>query len=67
VVAPARTLARSNENKKRVRRQAEEKQQPQAPVDPRAIVAHQYMRMSEAHDRIRMKVLADSLLRQRNF
>jgi len=60
VVATARTLARTNEGKKRERRQADEKRETPALLDPRSQVARQYMRMSEEHDRIRMKVLGVS-------
>ena len=58
MAATAQALERANEAKKRGPRPADGKLQSQAPVDPSSTVARQFMLMSEAHDRIRMKVLA---------
>ena len=55
---------RSNGSKRSGQRRADGRH-PKQVSDPRSIVARQFMRMSKAHDRIRMKVLAASLVRAR--
>jgi hypothetical protein len=65
VVATPHALEGPTGSRKSGRRRSDGKHQGQAPVEPRSIVARQFMRMSNAHDRIRMKVLAGRLVRAR--
>jgi hypothetical protein len=64
-VATTHGLDRSNGPKKNGRTPSDSKDRTQTPVDQRSIVAGQFMRMSTAHDRIRIKLLAANLLRVR--
>jgi len=56
-------LARSKRFKRAGRRLATSKQRQDASADPTLILTRKFMRMSKAHDRIRMQVLAASLVR----
>ena len=64
-VATTDGLDRSNGQGKNGRKPSDRKRQTQAPVDQRSLVARQFVRMSTAHDRIRIKLLAANLLRAR--
>ena len=64
VVTTTPMFDRSNGSKRSERRRSDGRHPKQA-SDPRSIVARQFVRMSKAHDRIRMKVLAASLVRPR--
>ena len=64
-VATTHSLDGSNGSRKNGRRPSDSKRRTKAPVDQRSIVAGQFMRMSTAHDRIRLKLLAANLLRAR--
>ncbi len=58
-------LDRSNGYKRNGRRRANETNRGQVTMDPRSRVARRFLRMSEAHDRIRMKILAANIVRGR--
>jgi len=57
-------LAKPDTSKKTARRHYG-RQRSQAAVDSRSVVAGNFMRMSEAHDHIRMKILAAGAVRNR--